>query len=44
MTANLLPTDAALVPRRDVERLLVRQMKTLQGPGAAPVQRAIRAG
>ena len=40
MTANLLNADPeTLVPLRDVERVLVRQMKALQGPGAAPVQR-----
>jgi glucose-6-phosphate dehydrogenase assembly protein OpcA len=41
MTADLLTTDPeTLVSLRDVERVLVRQMKALQGPGAAPVQRA----
>ena len=35
------PSDPEyLVPLRDVERTLARQMKALQGPGAAPVQRA----
>src|SRR5665213_2534348 len=41
MTAELLTKDPeSLVSLRDVERVLVRQMKALQGPGAAPVQRA----
>ena len=41
MTANLLNCDPqAPISLRDVERVLVRQMKALQGPGAAPVQRA----
>jgi glucose-6-phosphate dehydrogenase assembly protein OpcA len=41
MTTDLLIKDPeTLVSLRDVERVLVRQMKTLQGPGAAPVQRA----
>jgi glucose-6-phosphate dehydrogenase assembly protein OpcA len=41
MTAELLTADPDyLVPLRDVERTLARQMKALQGPGAAPVQRA----
>jgi len=41
MTADVLTTDPeCLVPLRDVERTLVRKMKELQGPGAAPVLRA----
>ncbi len=41
MTADVLTSDPDyLVPLRDVERTLARQMKALQGPGAAPVQRA----
>src|SRR4051812_15845926 len=41
MTATMMTTDPEyLVPLRDVERVLARQMKALQGPGAAPVQRA----
>jgi glucose-6-phosphate dehydrogenase assembly protein OpcA len=41
MTTDLLIKDSeTLVSLRDVERVLVRQMKALQGPGAAPVQRA----
>ena len=41
MTADLLTSDPDYrVPLRDVERTLARQMKALQGPGAAPVQRA----
>ena len=41
MTAALLPSDPDYqVPLRDVERTLARQMKALQGPGSAPVQRA----
>ena len=34
MTADLLTADPeSLVSLRDVERVLVRQMKALQGPG-----------
>ncbi len=41
MSAEVLTCDPDyLVPLRDVERTLARQMKALQGPGAAPVQRA----
>ena len=41
MTADVLTRDPQyLVPLRDVEAMLARQMKALQGPGAAPVQRA----
>jgi glucose-6-phosphate dehydrogenase assembly protein OpcA len=41
MTVDVLTTDPEyLVPLRDVEQTLARQMKALQGPGAAPVQRA----
>lgn len=41
MTADVHTTDPeCLVPLRDVERTLVQKMKALQGPGAAPVQRA----
>ncbi len=41
MTAELLTADLeCLVSLRDVESVLVRRMKALQGPGAAPVQRA----
>ncbi len=34
------PDSENVVPMRDVERVLVRQMKALQGAGTAPVQRA----
>ncbi|HVS36306.1 MAG TPA: glucose-6-phosphate dehydrogenase assembly protein OpcA [Gemmataceae bacterium] len=40
MTEMLTRDPDYLVPLRDVERTLTRQMKALQGPGAAPVQRA----
>ena len=40
MTVDVLTKDPEyLVPMRDVEQTLARQMKALQGPGAAPVQR-----
>ena len=39
--AEMLTCDPEyLVPLGDVERTLARQMKALQGPGSAPVQRA----
>jgi glucose-6-phosphate dehydrogenase assembly protein OpcA len=41
MTSAVMTTDPDyLVPLGEVERTLARQMKALQGPGAAPVQRA----
>jgi glucose-6-phosphate dehydrogenase assembly protein OpcA len=40
MTSEITADQTYLVPLRDVEQMLARQMKALQGPGAAPVQRA----